>query len=270
MDHIEVGRLWDSNAEAWTALARAGHDVYRDALNTPAFLALLPDVDGLAGLDLGCGEGHNTRLVARCGARMTAIDVAETFVRHAQAEEAREPLGIEYRRASAVELPFAAESFDFVTAFMSLMDIPELECVLAEAARALRPGGFLQFSILHPCFMAPHHRNLRGPDRRTYAYEVGDYFRRTGGEIESWIFSDTPDEVRRRYPKFQVPRFTRPLSEWLNLLIAAGFVIERVEEPRPDDATVARFPSVQDAQVVAYFLHVRVRKPVARSSDASP
>src|SRR5262245_17475433 len=77
MDHEEVGRLWNGNAEAWTKLARAGFDVYRDYLNTPAFLALLPDIAGLTGLDIGCGEGHNTRLLARRGARVTGIDIAE-------------------------------------------------------------------------------------------------------------------------------------------------------------------------------------------------
>src|SRR5437016_3849060 len=65
MDYEEAGRLWNDNAEAWTGLARAGFDVYRDNLNTPAFFALLPDVAGLAGLDIGCGEGRNTRLLAR-------------------------------------------------------------------------------------------------------------------------------------------------------------------------------------------------------------
>ena len=36
MDHTEVAEFWESNAEAWTKLARAGYDVYRDHLNTPA------------------------------------------------------------------------------------------------------------------------------------------------------------------------------------------------------------------------------------------
>jgi hypothetical protein len=64
MDHEGVGSYWDENAQAWAELARAGFDHYRDGLNTPAFLAMLPEVDGLVGLDLGCGEGHNTRLLA--------------------------------------------------------------------------------------------------------------------------------------------------------------------------------------------------------------
>jgi hypothetical protein len=66
--------------------------------------------------------------------------------------------------------------------------------------------------------------------------------------------------VKREHPNFKTPRFTRTLSQWLNLLIDMGFLIERVEEPRPTDETVEECPYVQDAQVVAYFLHVRARK----------
>lgn len=69
MDDADVGRYWDHNADTWTELARAGYDVHRDLVNTPAFLAMLPNVTGSSGLDLGCGEGHNTRLLARRGAR---------------------------------------------------------------------------------------------------------------------------------------------------------------------------------------------------------
>ncbi len=263
MNHLTVGEYWNGNAEAWTKLARAGHDIYRDHLNTPAFLALLPPVTGLRGLDLGCGEGHNTRQVARLGASMTAIDIAEIFIRHAQAEETRAPLGITYRQASAVELPFTNAEFDFAIACMSLMDIPETEQALAEAFRVLRPDGFLQFSILHPCFNPPHRRNCRDEERRTYAIEVGDYFLEAKGRVDEWIFGGTTAAVRDRLPKFRVPRFHRPISQWLNLLVAAGFRLECFAEPCPSDEAVRAHPALQDAQVAAYFLHVRVRKPTA-------
>ena len=91
MENAQVAGYWESNAEAWTRHSRAGYDVYRDALNTPAFLAMLPPVAGLQGLDIGCGEGTNTRHVARLGARMHAIDIAPTFIRHAEATEEVEP-----------------------------------------------------------------------------------------------------------------------------------------------------------------------------------
>ncbi len=135
MDHESVGRYWDDNAEAWTKQVRAGYEHYRDGLNTPAFLAMLPEIDDFAGLDVGCGEGHNTRRLAERGARVIGIDISATFVRLAREAEEAHPLGIRYEVASAVDLPFGDASFDFVTAFMSLMDIPE-----TERARGDLPG----------------------------------------------------------------------------------------------------------------------------------
>jgi len=268
MDHEEVGRLWNTNADAWTTLARAGYDVYRDYLNTPAFFAMLPDVTGLWGLDIGCGECHNTRLLSKRGARVTALDIAEVFIAHAQQAEEAEPLGIDYRVANAVDLPFAEATFDFATGFMSFMDIPETDRVLAEAYRVLRPGGFLQFSLAHPCFDTPHRRNLRDANGLTYAIEVGDYFRNRDGEVAEWLFGAAPLHVKQRLPKFKTPRFTRTLNQWLNLLIETGFRLERVAEPRPSDDTVRACPALQDAQVVAYFLHIRVRKPEHATTSA--
>jgi SAM-dependent methyltransferase len=261
MNHLEVGRYWEGNADAWTRLARAGHDVYRDHLNTPAFFAALPDVSGLDGLDIGCGEGHNTRLLADRGARITAIDISERFIAHARRAEADAPRGIDYRVASAVELPFADASFDFATGFMSVMEVAEKDRVLAEARRVLKPGGFLQFSICHPCFDTPRRRNLRDADGNTYAIEVGDYFDGRDGEVAEWLFSGAPPEMTRDLRKFQTPRFHRPLSDWLNLIIAAGFQLEHALEPRPTEEALRACPSLRDATVVAYFLHFRVRRP---------
>jgi SAM-dependent methyltransferase len=261
MDHRQVGRYWDGNAEVWTTLARAGYDVYRDYLNTPAFFAMLPDVARLLGLDIGCGEGHNTRLLAGRGARLAALDISPVFVRLARQQDQQPSLAIDYHVASAVELPFADATFDFATGFMSFMDIPETDRVLAEAYRVLKPDGFLQFSITHPCYDTPYRRNLRDENGLTYAVEVGDYFRNLQGDVTEWLFGAAPPGAREGLPSFRTPRFTRPISQWLNLLLETGFRLDRVEEPRPSDQTVRECPDVQDAQVVAYFLHVRVRKP---------
>ncbi len=210
MDLIQVRRFWNATAGLWTRLSRAGYDTYRDHHNTPAFVEMLPEVAGLSGLDVGCGEGYNTRLLAQRGAHMTAVDIAEAY-------------------------------------------------------RVLRPGGSLQFSIRHPCCDTAHRRNLRGPDGRTYAYEVGGYFERLDGRVDSWSFSAAPPEARASLPPFQTPRSTRTLSGWVNLLLERGFVLERLGEPRPGDRTVQGHPNIQDAQVVAYFLHVRARKPAGRT-----
>jgi SAM-dependent methyltransferase len=229
-------------------------------------MEMLPPVEGLTGLDLGCGEGNNTRLVAGRAARMVAIDVAPTFVRHARDAEPA-GCGIRYAAASAQRLPFVDAAFDFVTAFMSLMDIPEPHLALREARRVLKPGGFLQFSITHPCFDPPYRRLLRDAAGEAYAVEVGRYFEGTDGRIDEWLFSAAPPSAKEGLRPFQVPRFYRPLSAWLNALVDAGFVIEHVAEPCVDRETAARFPVVADTRVVAYFLHARARKPARRVDE---
>ncbi|HEY4491540.1 MAG TPA: methyltransferase domain-containing protein, partial [Acidobacteriota bacterium] len=162
---------------------------------------------------------------------------------------------------TGVRLPFADGAFDFATAFMSLMDIPETTEALTEAYRVLKAGGFLQFSISHPCFDTPHRRNLRDENGRTYAIEIGHYFDNPNGKIDEWLFKGAPAHVKQGLRKFKTPKFTRTISQWINLLIDRGFIIERMAEPRPSDETVSACPKLQDAQVVAYFLHIRVRKP---------
>jgi len=148
----DIRGQWNANAAAWTEMSRAGFDRYRDLVNTPGFFALLPAVDGLTCLDLGCGEGHNTRLLAGRGARVIAVDIAESFIAAAAGIPHQ---GIRYLVGDGALLPFRAASFDAVTAFMSLMDVADPERTLREVARVLRPGGFVQFSVLHPIMSAP-------------------------------------------------------------------------------------------------------------------
>lgn len=262
MKPAEVALYWEANAETWTRFVRAGYDIYRDALDTPAFLAMLPDVRGLSGLDIGCGEGANTRKLARLGASMQAIDVAPTFIRHARATEAAAPLEIHYRVANGMELPFADHSFDFATAFMSLMDMPDHGLALKEAARVLRPGGFLQFSIIHPCFAPPHRRVLRDLDGNVSGIEVSHYFEPTNGQTNEWMFPALPLKERTRIKPLRAPMFHRTLSSWVDIICAAGLVIEKFGEPTASAEQAASSPAVADTRVAPLFLHIRGRKPV--------
>jgi len=261
MKRAEVSQYWEANAETWTRHARAGYDIYRDGLNTPAFLDMLPPIHALCGLDIGCGEGSNTRELVRLGATVRAIDVAPTFIRYARDAERAEPLGIAYLVADATDLPFASASFDFATAFMSMMDMADHGAALCEAARVLRPGGFLQFSILHPCFVPPHRRVLREPDGTTRAIEVGGYFDATDGRIDTFRFENAPEEERQRAQPFCVPRLHRTLSEWVHLIVEAGLVIELFGEPRVSVEVAKAEPALEDTLVAPIFLHIRALKP---------
>ena len=264
MERDDVAQTWEANAPVWIEQVRRGLDVYRDALNTPAFFASLPDVTELEGLDIGCGEGSNTRALARRGAFMRGIDIAPSFVHAARETEAECPLGIRYDEDDAMALAFDDARFDFATAFMSLMDMPEPALALREAARVLKPGGFLQFSILHPCFMPPHRRVLREADGAVRAVEVGRYFESTDGAEDVWWFTALPKAQRDTVAPFRVPRFHRTLSAWVAVVLGAGLAIEAMAEPYPDAEIVLAVPLIADAAVAPLFLHVRARKPYGR------
>ncbi len=250
---------WENNAETWTRHARAGYDVCRDKLNTPAFLRLLPPVAGRSGLDLGCGEGNNTRAVARLGARMTALDISPTFIRHARAKELEEPLGIHYHEGDARKLPFPDASFDFAVAFMSMMDVGDPAAAIGEAARVLRPGGFFQFSILHPCFVPPSRKVLRDDNGVPYAIRLADYFQ-VGQWVDTWYFGAAGEEERKRVKPFRVPYTHLTLSGWLGVVTAAGLTLRRLQEPAVDDELLSREPGFDDLRIAPIFLHFQCTK----------
>ena len=65
----KIKKEWNYATEPWVDFVRTGKDYYRDGLNNPATFKLIGDVKSLVVLDLACGEGYNTRMLARKGAR---------------------------------------------------------------------------------------------------------------------------------------------------------------------------------------------------------
>ena len=59
-----------------------------------------------------------------------------------------------------------------------------------------------------------------------------------------------------------MPRFDRTLSEYVNTVIAAGFVLRQIEEPRPSEEYCQAHPSQRGwRDHAALFLYVRAEKP---------
>jgi len=262
LDDKEVGRYWDENAENWIKLSRLGYDKCRDLINSPAFFKMLPDIKNLKGLDIGCGEGHNTRIAAKKGAKIVAIDISDVFIASAKEAELQDPLGIIYETESATTLPYLENEFDFAMATMSIMDIPETEKAITEAFRVIKSGGFFQFSITHPCFFVSKWNWVRNEKGIKTGLIVEDYFTKQEGQIEEWIFGAAPKDMTDKMRKFKIPRFTKTLSEWLNLLIKVGFVLEEFCEPYPEDKILKKFPEEYDSTIIPYFLIIRCRKPI--------
>jgi SAM-dependent methyltransferase len=246
---------WEANAPAWIEMARAGADRYRDLLNTPAFFGTLPPVEGVRCLDVGCGEGHNTRLLAEQGAEVTAVDITPSLLTAA----ASAAPGIRHLLADGAALPFGDASFDLVTAFMSLMDMTDPFAGLAEMARVVRPGGIVQFSTTHPVNTTPTRSWVHDDAGERIGVTIAGYFVE-GPVTESWTFGSAPEEMRDRHRPFTITSQHLTVSSWLNGVIGCGLTIERVVEPVASEELADSRPEVADTRILPYFLIVQARR----------
>ncbi|MFP4640030.1 MAG: bifunctional 2-polyprenyl-6-hydroxyphenol methylase/3-demethylubiquinol 3-O-methyltransferase UbiG [Guyparkeria sp.] len=114
-----------------------------------AFIEEHSDPGDQAVLDVGCGGGILAESLARSGAKVTALDLAEDVIEVAR-EHAPEYLDIDYRVADVTR--FAPEhdgEFDVVTCMEMLEHVDEPQSIIDALATAVRPGGHVFLSTLN-------------------------------------------------------------------------------------------------------------------------
>jgi len=202
---------------------RSGQTVRDPA--TAALLDLAGEVSGLRLLEVACGPGRVARELARRGAALTGLDISAALLARARAYEAAEPLGIRYLHADVTTGGvLEGEVFDGVVCNYGLTDIDDLDGLLANVARLLRPGGWFVFSLLHPCFPGwDSDAPSSWPPDRGY-YEEG-----------WWLASNTGYRGR-------VGASHRMISTYLNSLIEHGLALDRAVEPLPGPEMEQRRP----------------------------
>lgn len=129
---------------------------FRRAIEIPSVLDAVGDLAGKRALDLGCGSGLYTRILAARGAEsVTGLDESEGMISYARAREEAAPLGVEYIvQDAAGELDSALhDNYHLVLAVYVLQYAPTFEalCQLCSTVRAaLRDGGRFVTAALNP------------------------------------------------------------------------------------------------------------------------
>ncbi len=138
-------RFWKSRlaAFAFEGAQATGwwRDMYRELIDVA--LATGPAIaDASSALDVGCGEGLGTRILAERFRRVVGVDISEHMVSRSRAHAAAADVtNAEYRTADATSLPFADDSFDMVTATSVVYLTADSTRTLAEMGRVCRPDG---------------------------------------------------------------------------------------------------------------------------------
>jgi 2-polyprenyl-6-hydroxyphenyl methylase/3-demethylubiquinone-9 3-methyltransferase len=101
-------------------------------------------------LDVGCGGGILSEALARSGARVLGIDLAQAVLDVAELHALESRLAVEYRAVAAEELAAAQpESFDLVTCMEMLEHVPDPAATLKALAALVKPGGNVIVSTLN-------------------------------------------------------------------------------------------------------------------------
>jgi SAM-dependent methyltransferase len=114
---------------------------------------------------------------------------------------------------------------------------------MAETARVLRPGGRFVFMLNHPLLQTPgagwiDDQWLDPPERY---WRIGPYLQET----------ETIEEVQK---DVFIPFVHRPLSRYLNAMIEAGLVLQRMIEPSPPEGFLARNETYREAALIPRLL----------------
>jgi SAM-dependent methyltransferase len=236
---VTLREHWERQADAWARFARtSGHDEFHEEFNLPAFLELLPP-PGRATLDVGCGEGRVGAELARRGHRVTGVDSSARMVELARQRH-------DAVVADATALPFADASFDLVVAYMSLMNMDDLDGAVGEIGRVLERGGRLCSADIHPFNVGEF-----VDDDPEAAYVI------TGSYLEpaAKVFESERDGIHVTFRDQPIP-----LERYSRAFESAGLALEALREPQAPDAFVRARPRAARRRRIPLLLHMRAVK----------
>jgi SAM-dependent methyltransferase len=208
----------------------------------PALRAMLPDLHGRTVLDLGCGFGWFCRWAREQGAEyVVGIDVSEKMLARARADTQDDSISYTLADMERIELP--PESFGLVYSSLALHYVEKLDRLMAEVHRALIAGGSLVVSVEHPIYTAP--RNAADGDAG-------------GNRGWSTYLDEGPRSDRLANPK--ASPLHRTLATYVNMLIALGFTLCRVEEWAPSEEQIAAHPEWKNERQRPPFLLIAAKR----------
>lgn len=125
-------------------------------------------------LDVGCGAGFFSVLLAKAGHRVTGIDLTPAMIEQAQLLTAEQGCKADFFVMDAEKLSFADNSFDAVIARNVTWNLPHPDAAYAEWLRVLRQGGLLLNYDAE--YARDHHRQL--PAHNAHATVTADLLER--------------------------------------------------------------------------------------------
>jgi len=236
-----VADEWEQTAEWWQREFTDGADPEYAEQILPLAAAQLAGARRV--LDVGCGEGQIGRLVEAGGGHAIGIDPTWAQLSVAQQRGG----GVAFTLAQAGRLPFADATFDAAVACLVFEHITDVDSAIAEVARVLEPGGRFIFFLNHPLLQTPGSGWIDDHILMEQYWRIGPYL----------IEDTTMEEVDKGVV---LPFVHRPLSRYVNAMIANGLYLTHMEEPAPPPGFLAVAEEYEFAATIPRLLMLRASR----------
>ena len=229
-DNEATRRAWEANAAHWDEYMGAAGNDFVNLLVWPATRRLLDVQPDERVLDAACGNGLYALRVADLGASVVGFDFSAALIARARQRSAGYDDRIAFHVVDATDrdalLALDEGAFDAAMCNMALFDMADIAPLAEGLARLLRPGGRFVFSVMHPSFNGMHATFV------AEGYDDGhDFATRYAVRLSRYLTPFTAQGIGiRGQPEPQL-YFHRPLGELLRPFLAAGFVLDALEEP---------------------------------------
>lgn len=107
------------------------------------------NLDNKTVLDVGCGAGIFSEVMAKSGAKVTGLDASQEMIDVAVEHAATESLAIEYRQSTAENFASYNRTFDIITCMELIEHVPSPSSLLAACSKMLNPSGKLFISTIN-------------------------------------------------------------------------------------------------------------------------
>jgi 2-polyprenyl-6-hydroxyphenyl methylase/3-demethylubiquinone-9 3-methyltransferase len=148
--------MYDTGAQDWWT----GRTRWLRLLNTMVpprlayFTPIVGDWRGKSVLDLGCGGGFMAEPLARQGAHVIGVDPSAPAIAAAKRHAEEGALPIDYRVGTGEQLPVADGAVDIVLCVDVLEHVRDLDAVIGEIRRVLKPGGLFLFDTINRTWLS--------------------------------------------------------------------------------------------------------------------